>query len=416
MAAKRAMVIGIDEYRDSRIPPLQGARNDGREMHELLAQDPDFQLDAPLLGKEATGDAIRTAMSELLWRTDALDLALFYFSGHAFDDTYGNGFLAPFDMDYDRPLVHGIRMQELNDLMRKAVNKAVVLVILDACKSGIAASGDKGPPPAEVSVEHAFDLTTDVEEGEAKGRVVLASSGPDEKSIEIPACQHQFLGGDAHPHGAFTYHLLEGLSGAAASGSADVNLSALHAYVERELQGGQHVTFFGSGLQNAHNIHLLKATNFAAISNRMTEAEEYLAKHKQTQDGNDLFLAAHALVQVSQYTGSNSRAVAIRTEVDGILRAQSDSAIWYVTRNKPELGSSCSKSCLRLETLLSDLSVEAIADASDMLGLLMTLWRASESPGDSPVHKTWRKQMVAFEKHSSEPTQVRQSLSGLGSS
>jgi len=417
MGAKRAIVIGIDEYRDQRIPALQGARNDAREMHELLAQDADFELDAPLLGKDATGSAIRAAMSDLLWRTDALDLALFYFSGHAFDDPYRNGFLAPFDMDYERPLVHGLRMQELNDLMRKAVNKAVVLVILDACKSGIAASGDRGPP-AEASIEHAFDLDGDGEEdenGDARGRVVLASSGPDEKSIELTDCRHQFLGGDAHPHGAFTYHVLEGLSGAAASESADVTLSGLHAYVENEMRGGsQHVTFFGSGLQNASHIHLLRATNFATISEHITAAEGSLAKHNETHDGNALYAAAYALVQVRQKTAGNARALALKKEIDNRLRADKHRAIWYVARNKPALGPDYFDACERLETLLSDICVDALADDEDTFGLLMTLWQAIASPDDAPVHRTWRSLMVGFEKHTKEPDQVRNPQGGLG--
>lgn len=418
MAAKRAVVVGVDEYRDDRIRPLQGARNDAREMHALLKEDPDFKLDPPLLGKDATGDAIRTAMSELLWRTDPFDLALFYFSGHAFDDTYGNGFLAPFDMDYERPLVHGIRMQELNDLMRKAVNKSVVLVILDACKSGIAATGDKGPPPADVSIEHAFDLDG-VDDVQAKGRVVLASSGPDEKSIELADCRHQFLGGDAHPHGAFTYHVLEALSGAAAGDDADVTLSALHKYVENELRGGQTVTFFGSGLQHAHSIHLLKATSFATISERIAAAETQLARHRETMEGNPLFSAAYALVEVRHETSSNARALAVKKEVDECLLAHRDAANWYVLTSKLKLGSDCFAACERLETVLADISVDALADDEDtyaLLGLLMTLWQAIATPDtDAPVHRTWRSQMVALQRQTKEPGQVRSPRAGLGS-
>ena len=144
---RRAVVIGVDEYRDPRIHDLEGSRNDATELAALLARTGDFDVEE-LLGVNATGEAIRTAVSDLLWRTDEADLALLYFSGHAYDDTYGNGFLAPHDMDYERPWVHGIRMQELNDLMLRAVNKDVVLLVLDACKSGIAASGQKGAEPA----------------------------------------------------------------------------------------------------------------------------------------------------------------------------------------------------------------------------------------------------------------------------
>ena len=35
-------------------------------------------------------------------------------------------------MQYDRPVVRGIRMQDLNALVNSAVNKDVVVVILDA--------------------------------------------------------------------------------------------------------------------------------------------------------------------------------------------------------------------------------------------------------------------------------------------
>jgi hypothetical protein len=417
MGVKRAVVIGVDEYNDSeKIRPLRGARNDAREMYDLLAQDGDFRLDEPLVGTAATGDAIRGAMSELLWRTDPLDLALFYFSGHAFADTYGNGFLAPYDMVYDRPFERGIRMQELNDLVRKAVNKAVVLIILDACKSGIAAEGEKGPP--EMPIEDAFDLDAGAEENGAKGRVVLASSGPDEKSIELPECRHQYLAGDAHPHGAFTYHVLEALSGGAASDDADVTLSALHAYVEREMKGKQHVTFFGSGVQNAHGIHLLRASSFATISKKISEAEKHLGIYRKskTRDGNALFHAAYALVQVRQDTVSNERARKVQKQIDEYLIARRDTAIWYVLGKKPELGPDCPVTCQRLETLLPDISFDTLADASDMLGLLMTLWEASLSEDDdAPVHKTWRSQMMASEKHVREPAQVRTTKQPLGS-
>ena len=201
---KRAVVIGVDEYRDDRIKDLKGSRNDAKELADLLATHGDFDVEELLLGAQATSEAIRTAVSDLLWRADEAKIALVYFSGHAYDDTYGNGFLAPHDMDYERPWVHGIRMQELDALMAKAVNKEVVLLLLDACKSGIAASGQKAGPENVREFKDAFVSVEAEPPAGAKGRFVFASSGPDEKSHETCG-EHQFLGGGSHDHGAFTF-------------------------------------------------------------------------------------------------------------------------------------------------------------------------------------------------------------------
>jgi len=102
---RRAVIIGIDEYNDSSIIPLRGAENDAREIYEMLSNPHiggfNVAKDHFLIGADAKCERIRKAISDIFWKcdTDTWELALFYFSGHGFEDGYGNGYIAPYDMN-----------------------------------------------------------------------------------------------------------------------------------------------------------------------------------------------------------------------------------------------------------------------------------------------------------------------------
>src|ERR1700674_2211187 len=140
--SRRAVVIGVNKYEDESIPELKGAENDATELHERLTDRDSGGFDVAdghfLVGKEATSDAIRQTLSDLLWKTDSSDLSLFYFSGHGFQDEYGNGYIAPWNMRRNDPMVRGIRMSYLTDLLLTATLKKTAMMILDCCYSGIA--------------------------------------------------------------------------------------------------------------------------------------------------------------------------------------------------------------------------------------------------------------------------------------
>src|SRR5258707_233441 len=146
---KRAVVIGVNEYKDDRVIPLSGAVNDAEEVRDRLRDLGKFEVadNHFLVNRNATCTAIRKAMSDLLWKMDSSPLSLFYFSGHGFHDEYGNGYIAPYDVDSREPLVSGIRMQEIKEVLLAAKNKDVALVILDCCYSGVATEG-KGSVPS----------------------------------------------------------------------------------------------------------------------------------------------------------------------------------------------------------------------------------------------------------------------------
>lgn len=400
---KRAVLIGVDEYRDTDIQDLAGSRNDAVELAELLQRSGEFEVEEPLLGKDATGEAVRTAISDLLWRTDPAELALLYFSGHAYDDAYGNGFLAPHDMEKQRPWVHGIRMQELNDLMLKAINKDIVLLVLDACKAGIAAGGEKGGDEPALSFQDAFTELEEIEP-EGRGRIVLASSGADEKSHELHG-EHQYLGGGSHAHGAFTFQMLEALSGRAATGQDYVTLGDLTDFVDQELKG-QTFTFFGSGLQHRKQIALVRPTEFEAITTKLSEASALL----EADDPTTLFLAIVALKGVHSHTGNNNQAIQLRNVIDDRLFAGREDARFHMMQNKVDLLNRCPQACDRMEKLLDEISFESLVALETkeqyLISLTLGLWKASQEKNDDAPSKTWLNEMQSAEKYLTEPTRA----------
>ena len=254
--SRHAVVIGVNKYEDGAIPELKGAENDATELRQRLLDQESGGFDIAdghfLAGKEATGDAIRRALSDLLWKTDSSDLSLFYFSGHGFHDEYGNGYIAPWDMLHDEPMVRGIRMRDLTELLLAAKMKKTVLMILDCCYSGIATEGERGMP-AGMEKPRFDQWFSELQEDLGKGRIVLASAGKDEKSHELLTCEHTLgPGGEApHAHGVFTYHLLEALDGKATTGEdEEITLEGLLKYIDAQMKNfPEHKpTFFGASM------------------------------------------------------------------------------------------------------------------------------------------------------------------------
>jgi hypothetical protein len=247
MAERRAVVVGINTYEDPAVrPELKGAENDAREVFARLQKFGDFKIDKKkhlLLGKAATCVNIRRAISDLFWKKDLCDIAVFYFSGHGFLDDYGNGYLAPWNHEYKDPLVHGIRMQELREYFLANNNKTEALLILDCCHSGVTAETVKGT--GVLNGRFTDSLTNNHAVVIGNGKFILASSGADEKSREMNAAhEFQILDKKAdelecddlekHDHGVMTYHLLEGMNGGAADGDI-VKIGRLYDYVRNKV-------------------------------------------------------------------------------------------------------------------------------------------------------------------------------------
>src|SRR5438132_3810595 len=253
--SRRAVVIGLNEYADrERIPSLHGAVNDATEIYRNLTLFGDFEVaDRHFLTDEkGTSENIRRAISDLFWKLEPCELALLYFSGHGLQDGYGNGYLAPHDIRYDEPFVRGIKVQELRELFLAAKNKEQVLLILDCCHSGIVVEGDKDFPQTTGPFYQSLSASEDDIAAAGRGKFILASSGPDEKSRETRQPHRIRSDGESeHMHGLFTFHLLEGLNGRAADRNHRITLGRLHEYVTRQMEECKgHECFywgFGSG-------------------------------------------------------------------------------------------------------------------------------------------------------------------------
>jgi uncharacterized caspase-like protein len=238
---RRAVIVGINEYVDKEnIPNLKGAEADAREMRDALCNRGGFEVKEHhfLQGPKATCSAIRKAISDLLWASDECYLSLFYFSGHGIVDSYGNLYLATYDIRKNEPFVAGINQDELQQVFFKAKNNKCGLLIFDCCYSGIATKGTKGGAEADTKAAVDKFLKT-VDEGlkeksiTGQGKMILASCDKDEESREI-FLPHRNTP-ETHHHGAFTFHLLEALAGQARDERNMITLKGLKEYVDGKL-------------------------------------------------------------------------------------------------------------------------------------------------------------------------------------
>jgi len=137
---RKALIIGISYYTDTRLEELDFCKNDGEKMYELLKslRDPfEISENNKLIG-EVEGvnmiDKIGDFFDDINNHPD--DTLLFYYSGHGVpgvDDTY----LASSEIDPDKPYKRGFPFEDLSKMMEKERCTATrVVVILDCCYSG----------------------------------------------------------------------------------------------------------------------------------------------------------------------------------------------------------------------------------------------------------------------------------------
>lgn len=199
-----ALVVGVANYpRINSLP--ETVLNDARDLRALLTDPvacsyPSDQV-TPLLDLEASGDNIRTALGRLAARTGPDDTAIVFFSGHGahqFDEAQGQQYLLPYDCDLYDLRGTAISGDEMTAMLAE-IKASRLLVLFDSCHSG--GVGDpKGLLP-QVKRGLSEDYYQALAQG--KGRVVIASSRPDEVSWVL----------DGMRNSLFTHYLLEALRG-----------------------------------------------------------------------------------------------------------------------------------------------------------------------------------------------------------
>lgn len=232
-----AVVIGVSEYKDHRIPRLLYAARDAGAFHAWLTSA-DGGRYAPsrtrlLLDEKATAQSIRNALFEWLGEAIEEDLVTIYFSGHGTPqspDRPENLFLVPYDADYDHIAATGFPMWDIETALEKFIKARKVVVIADACHAGGIGAEFAGIRRAIV-VQQA-GLVSDGLQNLAHandGVAVITSAGSKQLSQE----SEKWGGG----HGVFTYYLLQGLKGQADYNSdSRVTLGELTLYVSEQVR------------------------------------------------------------------------------------------------------------------------------------------------------------------------------------
>ncbi|MBN1122816.1 MAG: caspase family protein [Anaerolineae bacterium] len=145
-----AIIIGIDQYQDPTIRPLDTAVKGSRAVAALLRDELGFESERIIIltNETATQRAIRRAFSDPLGNSEKVgrdDRVIIYFGGHGltYDTAEGLiGCIAPYDIEgsyWDT----AISMDELTRLANRSHAKHV-LFLIDACFSGYATVREVG--------------------------------------------------------------------------------------------------------------------------------------------------------------------------------------------------------------------------------------------------------------------------------
>ncbi|MBK9279994.1 MAG: caspase family protein [Candidatus Obscuribacter sp.] len=200
IADKWALIVGIGNFADSKIPKLKYATKDARDFYNYLVKDAHFKPDhvRVLLDETATQ---RRIVSELgsrglprLVRPD--DLVVIFFSTHGSPsqmDNQGSNFLVAYDSDPDDLYATGVEMQKILNQIKERIGSDRVLLVMDACHSGSISKNAKG-----LKRSANFDAKA---LAEGSGQLVICSSLPDEQSWESKR----------YENGVFTKNLIDGL-------------------------------------------------------------------------------------------------------------------------------------------------------------------------------------------------------------
>ncbi len=222
--ATYAVVIGISDYQSPDIPDLRFAHRDAEAFARFLRSPAGGSLDGDhlklLTNEQATTGEMVSSLDWLVESCKEGDQAIIYFSGHG-DVEQKTAFQLGFLLSWDSPpkayaagAFHIYYLQAIVSTL-STENKARVLVITDACRSGKLAGNDI----------RGRQLTNDNLAKQYANEIKILSCQSNEYSLE----GEQWGGG----RGAFSYHLIDGLYGMADNNSDHiVDLKEIGRYLE----------------------------------------------------------------------------------------------------------------------------------------------------------------------------------------
>ncbi len=220
-ATRHGLIIGIGQYRDSRLN-LRCASADAKAMHQLMT-DADCGLFSDenvrlLLDAEATRENIWLELANLCRKAGPDDTVWIYFAGHGALEG-SRSFWVTHNADVDNLRGTALDQRHLVDFLDD-IPAQRLLVLLDCCHAA-ATAARKNATRATIAAEAVLGAF------KGKGRITLSSSDGREKSVELTDCGH----------GAFTYFLERGLRGEAdLDGDGVVTVDELWRFLEDKVK------------------------------------------------------------------------------------------------------------------------------------------------------------------------------------
>lgn len=131
----RALVIGINQYKDPNIPDLKTAVKDAKVMAELLREEYGFSDVKLLLDKQGSHEGIIKALRGLIMKSKETDSVLIYYAGHGdLDRITGSGWWIPHDASGGTSSTY--ISNPIIQLYIKKIPARHVLLVSDSCFSG----------------------------------------------------------------------------------------------------------------------------------------------------------------------------------------------------------------------------------------------------------------------------------------
>ena len=140
-----AVIIGIQNYDDPKIPDLETPLNDARAVAQILEEKYGFTVEL-LLDGQATRNDIYQKLRDVASDTKPEDSVLIYYAGHGdLDRQYDDGCWIPVDGKSGDPVTY------LDNIFVKKVMRSMqakhVLLISDSCYSGTLLGQTRPMPP-----------------------------------------------------------------------------------------------------------------------------------------------------------------------------------------------------------------------------------------------------------------------------
>ncbi|MBN1868845.1 hypothetical protein JW916_16320 [Candidatus Sumerlaeota bacterium] len=222
------IAVGINRYVDKRLPSLRFCENDARGVRDYFVAS--GIVDAPrayLLTTGSTDDEFKPLRRNVLQKLDHVSkyatedsFIVIYIAAHGVTNPgregEREGYFIPNDGDLNNLDETAFKLNDIHERLRRGAARRTLLLV-DACRTPIAETR-----AAESLAEgNLFEQIR-----KTRGHFFMASCSDSQVSFEMPNVGH----------GAFTYFLLEGLTGKAADADGKVTLERLYDYVKTSLR------------------------------------------------------------------------------------------------------------------------------------------------------------------------------------